>query len=137
MTENDGFLKRWSRLKLVVSNPPAPAPPVAAVVPMPAPEPLAEFEEDDDQPLAVEESPYSALLRTDMPDDLRNQALRSLWRSEPVFSDSDGMTDYGDDYRAPSMIGGDVKSAWQAGRGYDEPAESEVAAAGDDAPSKP
>lgn len=73
MNDNDGLPQRGPRLRLVITNPTAvPADPAA----------LEDYDEDDavaDPPL-VEDSPYSALLRADLPDDLRAQALHGLWR---------------------------------------------------------
>lgn len=120
MTGDEGAPRQWSRLRLVVSNPPA------ETAPIELPPPIETFPDDDEEDAAlaaeVEESPYSALLRADMPDDLRAQALSALWRSDAVFGAGDPMTDFGGDYQSQAVIGEAVKSVWQAGRGYDDPA---------------
>ncbi|GEM_PF-3379127 len=77
MNDNDAVSRRGPRLALVV-----PAPPPVPCAPMVSADPLEDGEEDS-APFAVEdapESPYSALLRADLPDDLRTQALYGLWR---------------------------------------------------------
>lgn len=74
--------RRPPYLRLVVSNPP-PADPT----PEPETEPDVAFELDDDAILysGIEESPYSALLHGDLPADLRQQALHTLWRGDGIL----------------------------------------------------
>ena len=46
------------------------------------------------------DSDYTVFMREGVPEALRVQALRKLWRSHPVIAAVDDLTDYGDDHRA-------------------------------------
>ena len=85
MNDNDAVSKRGPRLALVM-----PTPPPVPCVPTMVADPI-EDDDEDSAPFAVEDapvSPYSALLRADLPDDLRTQALYGVWRR--TFDGSDG-----------------------------------------------
>lgn len=73
MNDNDTLAQRRQRLGLVTTTAPE----------MPAEPMVDDASDDDDTALdhaAAEDSSYSALLRADLPDDLRTQALLGLWR---------------------------------------------------------
>jgi hypothetical protein len=127
----EGFLQRWSRRKAqarhadetVTEDPgvaadaePAalgqtsePAPGEPAPV---APEDLPDIESLDAG------SDFSAFMRPGVPGDLRAQALRKLWRSDPIFSKLDGLVEYGEDYTIQSWPKGMIRTAYQIGRGF-------------------
>ncbi|MCA1941624.1 MAG: DUF3306 domain-containing protein [Caenispirillum bisanense] len=129
-----GFLSRWSRLKQEArereQEPEAPQP-------EPEPEPEQEPETaaepdgaDADQAEAAEpldlpdidsltrDSDYSVFMRAGVPADLRRQALRKLWRSDPVLANLDGLNDYDQNYAAPSIVGAAVRTAYDVFKGY-------------------
>lgn len=142
MSEDDKtFLSRWSRLKRKArrgagEDSPATAPPAAVPAPNELPPPAeAELDLPDIASLA-RDSDYTGFLRPGVPVETQRQALRALWKSDPIFAHQDGLTDYADDFRNPAVVGAAVKTAWKLGRGFlDDPAEEKkaVAAAGDEA----
>jgi Protein of unknown function (DUF3306) len=131
----EGRLARWSRLKRAQcdkgNSGPGIAPGQPAVVagasssrelsrpsveeaPPPAttaPElpPLTELNKDSD---------FTPFLRAGVPEGVHREALRALWRSDPVFAFRDGLTDYDEDYTAIGMVEQVVRTAYQAGQGY-------------------
>ncbi len=141
MSSDRGFLGRWSRLKQVDREAKAGQADVAmeeeaqsaAAVPAPAEEPDQEATTADAPPaeVASEELPdietltrdsdYTAFMREGVPEDLKNLALRKLWRSDPVFANLDGLNDYDEDFRMVDMAGEVMRSTWKVGSGYDEP----------------
>jgi hypothetical protein len=111
----EGFLGRWSRLKRETRTEEAP---VAAAVPehmddAPATVPA----EIAAAPPAAEEAPdlsdlppldsldagsdYTGFLRRDVPEELRRQALRKAWASDPAIAGFRGFAEYDWDYNAP------------------------------------
>lgn len=77
------------------------------------------------------ESDYEQFMEADVPDDVRNTALRKLWVSNPVLANMDGLDDYCEDYTdaAVCLPKGMMKTAYRFGRGFlsdDEVAEWEA-----------
>ncbi|MGH6926948.1 MAG: DUF3306 domain-containing protein, partial [Dongiaceae bacterium] len=73
------------------------------------------------------DSDFTVFMREGVPDDLRNQALRKLWRSDPVFANLDGMLEYGEDYSQlfKPGVGATLKTLYRVGQGYlTEPVET-------------
>lgn len=69
-------------------------------------------------------SDIGAFLKEGVPAALKRRALRTMWRSDPVFSNLDRLNEYDENFRDPSRTLATLQSAWQAGRGYlfdDEP----------------
>ena len=60
---------------------------------------------------------FSAFMSRDVPERLRKVALRTLWRSNPVLANIDGLNEYDDDYRAAMLAQGPIKTAYQVGKG--------------------
>ena len=60
---------------------------------------------------------FSAFMVQDVPEHLRRQALRTLWRSNPVLACVDGLNEYDDDYRAAMLLSEPIKTAYQVGKG--------------------
>lgn len=138
--DGGGFLSRWSRLKQEArereQEPEAP-PPEPEPEQEPEAEAAAEPEAGDaapavggDQGEAAEpldlpdidsltrDSDYSVFMRAGVPADLRRQALRKLWRSDPVLANLDGLNDYDQNYAAPSIVGAAVRTAYDVFKGY-------------------
>ncbi len=123
MTEDDGFLSRWSRRKVQVRQgapvpaaEPAPAP--AAVVAPLAPESpdaqAAEPEEPlppslppsltlDDVATLTTESDFTRFVAPEVSGEVRNAALKKLF-SDPHFNVMDGLDTYIDDYNTPDPL---------------------------------
>ena len=59
----------------------------------------------------------AAFMAREVPRRIRNRALRSLWRSNPVLANLDGLNDYDDDYTGNGLAGGALKTSYEVGRG--------------------
>lgn len=140
-----GFLGRWSRLKQEsrAKAPDAAPPPLAADPPAGVPaaaeppreekEPSRE-EEKKEKPFdpaelpAVEslgkDSDYSMFLRPEVPGELRQQALRRLWASDPVLAAPDPCDMHNLDYNNVPTFPGGIKSLFRVGRGMLDALES-------------
>ena len=70
---------------------------------------------------------FKPLLKAGVPEVVKRAALRKLWRSNPVFGILDGLNDYDLDYTIKAGVVEQVRSAYQAGKGYvyDEEKEAE------------
>lgn len=138
MPEHDeSFIGRWSRRKAAVRE----GRPVAAEdgttspergsdaagetvreeageAPVNVPERRA-FEEIDIDTLDYQ-SDYTQFMGENVPDEVRNKALRKLWDSNPVFSTLDGLDDYIEDYtdEALAVPMGTLKTAYKVGQGF-------------------
>ena len=60
---------------------------------------------------------FAAFMSRDVPEHLRKRALRTLWRSNPVLANVDGLNEYDDDYRAAMLLQEPIKTAYQVGKG--------------------
>ncbi|KAA0582386.1 DUF3306 domain-containing protein [Azospirillum sp. B21] len=109
---DEGFLGRWSRLKRETRTEEAPAGPEqmddapAAVPAEIAPSPPAAEEAPDLSDLPPLDSldaasDYTGFLRRDVPGELRRQALRKAWASDPTIAGFRGFAEYDWDYNAP------------------------------------
>jgi hypothetical protein len=143
---DEGFLGRWARRKeRAARRPAARGGPEAGEAEAPEParapdDPSAEISEAERRELVDSlpepeqlgpEDDYSQFLQKGVPDDLRQRALRRLWRSNPVFANLDGLNDYDLDYTDAATVVENLKSAYQVGRGMigREEREAEAAAA--------
>lgn len=142
--EDRTFLNRWSQRKLEQDDK---EPQSDAAVP---PKAGAESEDDERRQLELQrnreeaeaidvetldaESDYAPFLKAGVPKALKSAALRTLWRSSPVFANVDGLNDYDENFNDPDRILKFVGSAWRVGKGYlkaePEPAELETNAEG-------
>lgn len=77
---------------------------------------LAELDLPDPETLQAGDD-FSGFMSRDVPEHLRRQALRTLWRSNPVLACVDGLNEYDDDYRAAMLLQEPIKTAYQVGRG--------------------
>lgn len=139
---DEGFLRRWSRLKrggnekvlepqgeLQPPVEPPREPADAAERPEAATaEPVADADLPPIETLD-RDSDYTVFMRAGVAPDLRNQALRKLWRSDPVFANLDGLVEYGEDFSEPFKRGGVVSTLYRVGKGMisaDEDSAAEV-----------
>ena len=131
-----GFLSRWSARKSQIAK--------GEPVPEEAPLPLAEdgtaltvndeVEDDEDAALTdaellekyelpdpedlTEETGLDRFMSGDMPERLRQMALRRLWRLNPMFGIVDDMVEYGEDYTDAAVVIEGMQTAYTAGKGY-------------------
>lgn len=137
-----GFLARWARRKALariageLQREEVHPPPVAGAdepvpetggAPAPAPvgpSPEERPGEEDAGPVLPDiesltrESDFTVFMAEGVPVDLRNRALRKLWRLDPVFANLDGLNDYDDDYTDAAVAAGVVRTAYRVGRGF-------------------
>lgn len=64
------------------------------------------------------DSDFSKFMGEQVPEALRRQALRQLWRSDPVLANVDGLCDYDDDYTDAALAVKVLKTAHRVGQGY-------------------
>ena len=131
-----GFFSRWSARKSQIAK--------GKPVPEEAPLPLAddgtaltvndEVEDDEDAALTdaellekyelpdpedvTEETGLDRFMSGDMPERLRQMALRRLWRLNPMFGIVDDMVEYGEDYTDAAVVIEGMQTAYTAGKGY-------------------
>lgn len=127
---DEGFLSRWSRLKRKDGQAKEASAPPAPVQDAPAPAPIPEEGEPPpdlpDIASLTKDSDFTVFLRAGVPEHLQRDALRALWKSDPIFSHQDGLTDYAEDFTNPEVVGDAVKTAWKIGRGFleDDPEQT-------------
>lgn len=136
MSENDGFLSRWSRRKQAAT--------VAPEEPDPAVEDISVAEPGDPEYADVPEAggdeelsdleiiekyglkdpdelgmgdDFAGFMRPVIPEHLRRRALRALWRSNPVLANLDGLNDYDGDLTGGSVPAGQLKTVYKVGLG--------------------
>ena len=76
-----------------------------------------------------ENADFTAFLQEGVPEALRRQALRKLWRLNPIFANLDGLNDYDEDFTLATSALTHVKTLYQVGKGMPdapEPEEDEV-----------
>ncbi len=64
-----------------------------------------------------EDSDFTVFLQDGVPDALRRQALRRLWRTNPVLANLDGLNDYDEDYTVSEPLVKALKTVYEAGKG--------------------
>ncbi len=132
---DDDFIGRWSRRKRgaqVGAKPSAPpatgeapgkfpakapagTPPAAAETTAPA---EAEAPDLPDPDTLGPDADFTVYLKENVPEAIRNRALRRLWRSDPVLANLDGLIDYGGDYTDAATVVKGLKTLYQVGRGF-------------------
>lgn len=60
---------------------------------------------------------FSAFMKAQVPVALRNRALKTLWRSNPVLANIDNLVDYGEDFTGNGDKAGAIKTIYQVGKG--------------------
>lgn len=148
MTEEAGFLARWSRRKRRLREEPAPPPgePQAEAAPVPEPEP--EPIEWPSLDTLTHETDFRSFLRAGVPEAVRHAALRRLWSLDPAIRDFTNALDYGWDFNAPdggmagfsNTLTGDIEKLLRQAVGIieekdREPEEEPAAPRAEDAPT--
>jgi hypothetical protein len=123
LADPPGFLARWSRLKQAERekasrHEPGPPDPAAAGSPEPPADPLEDLPALE---ALTKDSDFRAFMRPGVPEALRNQALRKLWGSDPVYANLDGLLEYGEDFAAPFRMAGVVATVYRVLEGMPEP----------------
>jgi uncharacterized protein DUF3306 len=149
LTDPPDFLARWSRLKRKAQAEPRDA----GVRSEAAPPRLAEAEPqappraglpatkpaDDLPPIETlgKDSDYTPFMQAEVPDALRNQALRKLWQSDPVLANLDGLVDYAEDFGAAFAVGGTVATVYRLLQGMPDPADEKPSEPAAESPPVP
>src|SRR5438105_8820924 len=123
LADPPGFLERWSRLKRAdrekaLRHDLAPPAPATVDSPEPAIDPLEDLPALE---TLTKDSDFRAFMRPGVPEELRNQALRKLWGSDPVYANLDGLLEYGEDFAAPFRIAGVVATVYRVLEGMPDP----------------
>jgi hypothetical protein len=63
-------------------------------------------------------SDYTRFMQADVPDELKNRALRKLWASDPLFAYIDGFEAYSEDFTDAACVTPGLKTAYKIGRGF-------------------
>ena len=131
---DDSFLSRWSARKaqiakgeLVADEKPAPALKEDnegeldndEEAKLSDQELLEKYELPDPEDLA-DESDLTQFLDGDLPERLRQMALRRLWRLNPLFGHVCDMVEYGEDYTDAATVMEGMQTAYQVGKGYEK-----------------
>lgn len=108
MSERENFLSRWSRRKQAVAEAETKT---ALVETDTATDTVAEEEPFDPATLPsleslTSESDFSPFLRRNVPEVLRNAALRRLWALDPHLQGPDVLADYAWDFNSPDLVTG-------------------------------
>jgi hypothetical protein len=142
-------LSRWSQRKLAARRgeaveeaprqdekpavPAAPAEqsvegaPAAAAAEAPVLPPIEELTRDSD---------YTVFLAKNVPESIKNAALRKLWRSDPVFAVLDGLNDYCEDFNATYEPITMAQTAYKVGKGYFDEIVEQLEPGADDSPER-
>ena len=80
---------------------------------------LEKYELPDPEDLA-DESDLTQFLDGDLPERLRQMALRRLWRLNPLFGHVCDMVEYGEDYTDAATVMEGMQTAYQVGKGYEK-----------------
>lgn len=132
--EPRGFLQRWSKRKVeaTTNHPAAPKDGTIELSEATSPElsagDVSEQEAaDEEAPAAVTEadlenltyeSDYTKFMGEQVPEAIRRQALRQLWRSDPVLANLDGLCDYDDDFTDAALAVKVLETTHKVGQGY-------------------
>lgn len=128
---DEGFLRRWSRRKAEAQS--AATAPIEDSEERPEGAPVGlEQSAEPEKPALIDPkdlpaidtldatSDFTVFMRPGVPLELRNQALRKLWRSDPLLANLDGLLEYGEDYSLPSWPKDAIRTAYKVGRGFVE-----------------
>ena len=143
--KDGGFLDRWSARKRGIEteempenpdteHPDAPDQAEAPVDARSDADYLAEagLADPDDLPA---DGDFTAYIKANLPERIKQRALRRLWRSNPVLANLDGLCDYDDDFTDAATVIPGMKTLYQVGKGmFQETAEDEIAEDGVESP---
>ncbi len=125
MADPPGFLQRWSRLKRAereaAARRAAAPPPAASVAPQPVAQPEDPLKDLPPLDSLTRDSDFRPFMRPGVPEALRNQALRKLWKSDPVYANLDGLLEYGEDFAEPFRLAGAVATVYRVLEGMPDP----------------
>jgi len=151
VTDEQDFIRRWSRRKQAARHDPG------AGDRQPAEEPPVEIEETktgeseatassdssdtgesaETGKAAIElpeidslsaDSDFTPFMKAGVPKEIRNRALRKLWRVNPAFGHLDGLNDYDGDFTDAATVVKGLKTLYKVGRGFlKDPADEPVA----------
>jgi Protein of unknown function (DUF3306) len=138
--DDEGFASRWSRLKQQSRNDqpradaltPAPEQPVAPVEPAPDKEKAQEAEKPFDPSTLppveslTKESDYSVFMRSEVPEELRQKALRRLWASDPILSAPEILDMHNLDYNNVPIFPEGLRTLFRVGQGMLDSLEAEA-----------
>ena len=147
MSRDGDFLSRWARRKAEAREAESgEVEKTAAISPDAAAQDAAAAgrdADDKDRPATEEEiaalpdpdslehgADFKPFLRPGIPAALRQRALRRLWRVNPAIGFLDGMNEYDLDYTDAATVVENLKTAYDAVKGYAFPEEEEVPASG-------
>jgi hypothetical protein len=148
--KDEGFAQRWSRLKQQAREDEkklaeVPPPDLPATTGTDEPPPTAGDKPEGEKPFdpaslppvdsLTKDSDYSLFMRPEVPEDLRQKALRRLWAADPVLSAPDPLDMHNLDYNAVPTFPEGVKTLFRIGQGMLEP-EPEAKVAEADAASR-
>jgi hypothetical protein len=122
MPDEADFLTRWSRRKAEArrEEQTEPTPVATAVQPEPAAAPLlVEAPELPDPETLEAGSDFKAFMAENVPGDLRRQALRRLWRVNPIINSMDGLDDYyvTQNFTDAATVVPDLRTLYRVGKG--------------------
>ena len=140
MTEDKGFLSRWSDRKLKGEDD---APPATEPDRVKETSREDEFEgKTDDEILSILELPDPETLKLGdtvekfmdgrVPERIRARALRAFWKTNPVLANIDGLDEYCDDYTDAAMVIENLQTIYEVGKGYAEQALDALESLADD-----
>ena len=126
MSEDKGFLSRWSDRKLTAEQDESQT---QGSNTEQTQELTDEFEgKSDGEILMILELPDPETLKLGdtvekfmggrVPERLRARALRAFWKTNPVLANIDGLDEYCDDYTDAAMIIENMATIYEAGKGY-------------------
>ncbi|MDA7748975.1 DUF3306 domain-containing protein [Litoricola sp.] len=126
MSEDKGFLSRWSDRKLSTDLAEIEAP-ISDLEK--AREPTDEFDgKSDDEIMSILELPDPGTLKLGdtverfmdgrVPERIRARALRAFWKTNPVLANIDGLDEYCEDYTDAATVIENLQTAYQVGKGY-------------------
>ena len=126
MSEDKGFLSRWSDRKLRPESDDADA----ALPTSEEAKPIEdEFEgKSDEEILSILELPEPDTLKLGdtvekfmdgrVPERIRARALRAFWKTNPLLANIDGLDEYCDDYTDAAMVVENLQTIYEVGKGY-------------------
>ena len=64
------------------------------------------------------DSDFTPFMKAGVPKEIRNRALRKLWRVNPAFGHLDGLNDYDGDFTDAATVVKGLKTLYKVGRGF-------------------
>ncbi len=131
-------LSRWSQRKLAARRGAVIDEPPVKKQHAPVPEPDVKTDEPavqqaDETPALppieelTAESDYTVFLGKNVPEKLKNAALRKLWRSNPIFGHIDGLDDYAEDFNLIDTPITLAQTDYKIGKGFLDDVEEKLA----------